>query len=78
MSGSVPSVMLLSNNDIQNAVPHVSSLLDQLQNSNQHLGHLWQLKKMRLEQCFQLRLFESEVEKVTILFSYLAVYKFGF
>jgi len=65
--GSVPAVMSLANTDMQSTVPQISQKLDALRTMCQNLTHLWQVKKMKLEQCFQLRLFESDIEKVIVM-----------
>ena len=44
-------------------------LLDQMHSGQQHLLHLWQIKKTKLEQCLQLRIFEQDCEKVLNLIS---------
>ena len=49
-------------------VPQTTQLLSALHASYQQLHHLWHIKKLQLEQCFQLRLFESDVKKVRLLF----------
>ena len=54
------------NTDFQSAVPQISQLLENLQSTKQHLNQLWVVKKMRLEQCLQLRIFEEDVEKVGV------------
>ncbi|XP_058807994.1 kalirin-like, partial [Phymastichus coffea] len=38
--------------------------LDSVNAAQQHLLQLWHIKKMKLEQCFQLRLFEQDCEKM--------------
>lgn len=38
--------------------------LDSINASRQHLLQLWHVKKVKLEQCFQLRLFEQDCEKM--------------
>jgi enamine deaminase RidA (YjgF/YER057c/UK114 family) len=64
-SGSVGRRPRISGNaDFQSAVPQISQLLENLQSTKQHLNQLWGVKKMRLEQCLQLRIFEEDVEKV--------------
>ena len=40
--------------------------LDQMHSGQQHLLHLWTIKKTKLEQCLQLRVFEQDCEKVMI------------
>ncbi|ESO86296.1 hypothetical protein LOTGIDRAFT_220800 [Lottia gigantea] len=52
------------NADFQSAVPQISQLLENLHSTKQHLNQLWTVKKMRLEQCLQLRIFEQDVEKM--------------
>lgn len=65
ISGSVGRRQKISGNaDFQSAVPQISQLLENLQSTKQHLNQLWVVKKMRLEQCLQLRIFEEDVEKV--------------
>ncbi|XP_076464394.1 triple functional domain protein-like [Babylonia areolata] len=64
-SGSVGRRTKISGNtDFQSAVPQISQLLENLQSTKQHLNQLWVVKKMRLEQCLQLRIFEEDVEKM--------------
>ena len=63
--GTVPSAMVCGNQDLQSVAPQVSHWLENLHASQQHLNHMWQMKKLQLEQCFQLRLFEQDVEKVS-------------
>ncbi|BFZ15658.1 hypothetical protein BsWGS_18696 [Bradybaena similaris] len=64
-SGSSGRKYVISGNaDFQSAVPQISQLLDNLQSTKQHLNQLWTVKKMRLEQCLQLRIFEEDVEKM--------------
>ncbi|XP_014470162.1 PREDICTED: triple functional domain protein isoform X3 [Dinoponera quadriceps] len=38
--------------------------LDSVHAAQQHLLQLWHIKKMKLDQCFQLRLFEQDCEKM--------------
>jgi hypothetical protein len=38
--------------------------LDSVNAAQQHLLQLWHIKKIKLEQCFQLRLFEQDCEKM--------------
>lgn len=67
LSGSVGRRAKISGNtDFQSAVPQISQLLENLQSTKQHLNQLWVVKKMRLEQCLQLRIFEEDVEKVGV------------
>ena len=49
---------------VQAAIPQIMHYLDQMHSGQQHLLHLWQIKKTKLEQCMQLRVFEQDCEKV--------------
>ncbi|KAL8183172.1 UNVERIFIED_CONTAM: hypothetical protein K2H54_021757, partial [Gekko kuhli] len=51
--------------DFQSLVPKITSLLDKLHSTRQHLHQMWHVRKLKLDQCFQLRLFEQDAEKVT-------------
>ena len=53
------------NPDMQSCIPQIMQLLDQVHSGQQQLLQLWQIKKTKLDQCLQLRLFEQECEKVT-------------
>ncbi|KAM9850558.1 kalirin isoform 2-T2 [Aulostomus maculatus] len=50
--------------DFQSLVPKVASLLDKLHSTRQHLHQMWHVRKVKLDQCFQLRLFEQDAEKM--------------
>ncbi|XP_051564019.1 kalirin-like isoform X2 [Myxocyprinus asiaticus] len=50
--------------DFQSIVPKIASLLDKLHSTRQHLHQMWHLRKLKLDQCFQLRLFEQDAEKM--------------
>ncbi|XP_051566267.1 kalirin-like [Myxocyprinus asiaticus] len=50
--------------DFQSVVPRIASLLDKLHSTRQHLHQMWHLRKLKLDQCFQLRLFEQDAEKM--------------
>uniref|UniRef100_A0AAV2JZT6 Kalirin RhoGEF kinase a n=1 Tax=Knipowitschia caucasica TaxID=637954 RepID=A0AAV2JZT6_KNICA len=50
--------------DFQSLVPKVASLLDKLHSTRQHLHQMWHGRKLKLDQCFQLRLFEQDAEKM--------------
>lgn len=52
------------NPDMQSCIPQIMQLLDQVHSGQQQLLQLWQIKKAKLDQCLQLRLFEQECEKV--------------
>lgn len=53
--------------DVHNLVAKVTGLLDKLHGMRQNLQQLWHMRKLKLDQCFQLRLFEQDAEKVGIL-----------
>lgn len=55
-----------SNADIQGLVPRITQLLDKLHSTRQHLHQAWHVRKLQLDQCFQLRLFEQDAEKVGV------------
>lgn len=50
--------------DAHNLVAKVTGLLDKLHGTRQNLQQLWHMRKLKLDQCFQLRLFEQDAEKV--------------
>uniref|UniRef100_A0A8C7MF17 non-specific serine/threonine protein kinase n=1 Tax=Oncorhynchus kisutch TaxID=8019 RepID=A0A8C7MF17_ONCKI len=50
--------------DFQSVVPKIASLLDKLHSTRQHLHQMWHVRKLKLDQCFQLRLFEQDAEKM--------------
>lgn len=50
--------------DVQGLTPRVSGLLEELRTSRHHLQQAWHGRKVKLDQCFQLRLFEQDAEKV--------------
>ncbi|KAG7326913.1 hypothetical protein KOW79_010314 [Hemibagrus wyckioides] len=50
--------------DFQSLVPKVAALLDKLQAARQHLLQAWHMRKQQLDQCFQLRLYEQDAEKM--------------
>ncbi|KAL7984586.1 hypothetical protein Chor_003156 [Crotalus horridus] len=52
------------NVDLQNLLPKVSTMLDRLHSTRQHLHQMWHVRKLKLDQCFQLRLFEQDAEKM--------------
>jgi hypothetical protein len=52
------------NPDMQSSIPQIMQLLDQVHSGQQLLLQLWQMKKAKLDQCLQLRLFEQDCEKV--------------
>ncbi|XP_060840380.1 triple functional domain protein isoform X2 [Rhopalosiphum padi] len=54
----------ISNPDLQASVPQILQQLDTIRTSHKHVLQLWQHKKLKLDQCFQLRLFEQDCEKM--------------
>uniref|UniRef100_A0A7N6B1E8 non-specific serine/threonine protein kinase n=1 Tax=Anabas testudineus TaxID=64144 RepID=A0A7N6B1E8_ANATE len=52
------------NADTQGLVPRITQLLDKLHSTRQHLHQSWHVRKLQLDQCFQLRLFEQDAEKM--------------
>lgn len=57
--------------DAHNLITKVSSLLEKLHGTRQNLQQLWHMRKLKLDQCFQLRLFEQDAEKVRAPICYL-------
>ncbi|KTG32446.1 hypothetical protein cypCar_00022407 [Cyprinus carpio] len=49
--------------DIQGLAPKVQALLDKLHATRQHIHQSWHMRKVKLDQCFQLRLFQQDAEK---------------
>lgn len=49
-------------------------LLDQVHSGQQQLLQLWQIKKMKLDQCLQLRHFEQDCDKVIKMLGTLTEY----
>ncbi|KAL3855027.1 hypothetical protein ACJMK2_014257 [Sinanodonta woodiana] len=62
--GSSKRQIISGNADFQSAVPQIRQLLENLHSTKQHLSQLWQVKRIRLEQCLQLKIFEQDVEKM--------------
>ena len=52
------------NPDLQSSIPLIMQLLDQIHSGQQQLLQLWTIKKNKLDQCLQLRMFEQDCEKV--------------
>nr|XP_023011436.1 triple functional domain protein isoform X5 [Maylandia zebra] len=50
--------------DAHNLVAKVTGVLDKLHGMRQNLQQLWHMRKLKLDQCFQLRLFEQDAEKM--------------
>ncbi|XP_024113671.1 triple functional domain protein isoform X3 [Oryzias melastigma] len=53
-----------SNTDTQSLVQRITQLLDKLHATRQQLHQSWHVRKLQLDQCFQLRLFEQDAEKM--------------
>lgn len=51
--------------DAHSLVAKVTALLDKLHGTRQNLQQLWHMRKLKLDQCFQLRLFEQDAEKAS-------------
>ena len=64
-SGDVSGAVGSHNADFQKAATQMLQLLENLCASRQHLQQLWHSRKVKLEQCFQQRLFEKDVEKMS-------------
>ncbi|XP_023816065.1 triple functional domain protein isoform X5 [Oryzias latipes] len=52
------------NIDTQSLVLRITQLLDKLHSIRQHILQSWHVRKLKLDQCFQLRLFEQDAEKM--------------
>ncbi|KAL4608981.1 kalirin-like isoform X1 [Arapaima gigas] len=50
--------------DFQSLAPKVAALLDKLHSTRQQLHQAWHVRKLQLDQSFQLRLFEQDAEKM--------------
>jgi hypothetical protein len=55
-----------TNSDTADIKNLVLQNLEAVHTSQQHLLQLWHQKKLKLDQCFQLRLFEQDFEKVSV------------
>lgn len=53
-----------NNPDLALAINQVRQQLEAVHNAQQHLNTIWFHKKTKLDQCFQLRLFEQDCEKM--------------
>ncbi|XP_065804551.1 triple functional domain protein isoform X7 [Labrus bergylta] len=62
--GSSGSSSGMCNADTQGLMPRITQLLDKLHSTRQHLHQAWHVRKLQLDQCFQLRLFEQDAEKM--------------
>ncbi|XP_018907690.2 triple functional domain protein isoform X1 [Bemisia tabaci] len=54
----------VTNPDLQASVPQILQNLESVRNSQNQLLQLWQHKKLKLEQCYRLRLFEQDCEQM--------------
>ncbi|KAK3932143.1 Triple functional domain protein [Frankliniella fusca] len=54
----------VSNPDLQASVPQILQHLEAIHTQQQQLLQLWHHKKLKLDQCFQLRLFEQDCDKM--------------
>uniref|UniRef100_T1IXB4 Uncharacterized protein n=1 Tax=Strigamia maritima TaxID=126957 RepID=T1IXB4_STRMM len=63
-SGRDSTNTIVGNADFQSAIPHVMQLLENIHAARQHLHQLWHIKKLKLDQCFQLCIFEQDAEKM--------------
>ena len=52
--------------DFHGVVPRVNRMMDSVTATRQQLHQLWQIRKLKLEQCLELRLFEQDVQKVEL------------
>ncbi|XP_022244114.1 triple functional domain protein-like isoform X1 [Limulus polyphemus] len=52
------------NTDFQCAISHIMRMLDNVHVNQRHIGQLWHVRKAKLEQCYQLRLFEQDAQKM--------------
>ena len=59
--------------DVSGSVTAIQTTLDRLATQRDDLGDLWAARKMRLDLCLQLRLFERDALEVTPLFAICAV-----
>ena len=49
---------------LTHAAPHITERLEDMRNTKQDLFNLWSSRKLQLDQCFQMQLFEQDSEKV--------------
>lgn len=52
------------NPDLAAAAPHIGSLVENLRSTRNALYTAWHVRKQRLDQCFQWKLFEQDAEKM--------------
>ena len=53
--------------DVKKAENQIHELVEGLHSKRQKLRDLWNLRKLKLDQCFQYRIFQQDAEKVTYL-----------
>ena len=53
--------------DVQKAELQINELVEGLHSKRQKLRELWNLRKLKLDQCFQYRVFQQDAEKVNVL-----------
>ena len=58
----------LTDDDVKKAELQIQELVEGLHTKRQKLRELWNLRKMRLDQCFQYRVFQQDAEKVKTFF----------
>lgn len=61
----------LTEDDVKKAELQIQELVEGLHTKRQKLRELWNLRKMRLDQCFQYRVFQQDAEKVKTFFDRL-------
>lgn len=62
---SSSSSSVVSNPDMQANIPTVMGMVEQIHGAKEQLLQLWGIKKVKLDQCFQLRHFEQDCKKVS-------------
>ncbi|CAG0901712.1 unnamed protein product, partial [Darwinula stevensoni] len=62
--GAPADSALLKNPDFQTSIPQILSLLESLHQLHHEVQQKWHQQKTQLDQCFQLKLFEQDVEKM--------------
>jgi len=63
-SGSTGGAGLSGNADFQSAAPRIHSLNEKLHETYQELKTMWQNKKVKLEQCYHLCVFQLDANKM--------------
>ena len=53
-----------TNPDLQAAIPKVMRILEEIHMMRQQLVQLWHVKKVKLDQCLQLRMYEGDAQKM--------------